>query len=379
MARRMFWGAVGIMGWTHAVFPLLLLLRARLRPRPVRTDGAEPTVSVIIAAHNEEAVIEDRVTDIVEQGYPPAKLEIIVASDGSSDATVARATAAHQGVHVLDLPRVGKTAALNAAVEAAGGDVLVFTDANTAFASGALRAIVAPFADPEVGGAAGDQRYLPGGEAGDGERAHWSLDRLLKRAESLAGSCISATGALYAVRREDFEPCPPGVTDDFVISTGPIERGRRLVFCESAIAYEPVAAGGTDEYARKVRIITQGLNAVAHRRRLLDPRRYGFYSLQLLTHKILRRLTVVPLLTTGLTAPLLLRRGSLYRFVLLGHVVAALAGIAGLFGPARVRRNRLASMAAYLLLVNVAALHSLANLLFRRRITQWSPQGRVSR
>src|SRR5690606_12620551 len=135
----------------------------------------------------------------------------------------------HPRVQVLDLPRIGKAAALNAAVAEASGEVLVFTDANSMLEPLALRRLVAPFADASVGGVAGNQAYSGSGH-GAGERAHWDLDRLLKEAESTAGSVVSATGALYAVRRELFQPVVEGVTDDFYVSTGVVEAGRRLVF-----------------------------------------------------------------------------------------------------------------------------------------------------
>lgn len=371
--RAIFWSAVATLVWTHLAFPLLLLARARLRPRPIAARPAEPGMSVIIAAHNEEAVIERRLANVLEQEYPRERLQLVVASDGSTDATVARICRSFPMATVVDLPRVGKTAALNAGAEAADGEILVFTDANTVFAPGALRAVVAPFADPSVGAVAGDQRYLHAGD-GHGERAHWDLDRLLKRAESAAGSCISATGALYAIRRETFEPCPPAVTDDFVISTGAVARGQRLVFCEEAVAYEPVAAAGRHEYGRKVRIMTQGLNALRYRRALLDPRRHGFYAIQLLTHKLLRRLTVVPLLAVAVSAPFLARRGVVYGLTLVGELIGLLFGVIGLVGPRSLRERRLPGLAAFVLLTNAAALHALANLLLGRRVEAWSPQ-----
>src|SRR5699024_400548 len=135
-----------------------------------------------------------------------------------------------------------------------------------------------------------------------GERSYWDLDRALKRAESAGGSVISATGALYAVRRPLVDPVPPGVTDDFTTSTGVIERGARLVFAPDAVVWEPVAASARDEMARKVRVMTRGLQAVAHRRRLLDPREHGFYAYQLLHHKLLRRLMGLPLLVLAVSA-----------------------------------------------------------------------------
>ena len=145
-----------------------------------------------------------------------------------------------------------------------------------------------------------------------GERGYWDFDRAIKQAESAAGNVISATGAIYAVRRSLFGPVPDGVTDDFATSTAVIAQGRRLVFAPDAIAYEAVGGSAEIEYGRKVRVMTRGLNGVVLRRGLLDPRRHGFYAVQLLSHKVLRRLMAVPLLVLAATALRLARRGPFY-------------------------------------------------------------------
>ncbi len=249
-------------------YPLLQLARGLLARRPHATEAITPRVDLVIAAHDEAASIEARLENALALDYPADGLTIHVASDGSSDGTVEIARRfAERGVHVLDLPRQGKAAALIAAVEASDAPILAFSDANSAWTRGALRALVAPFADPEVGGVAGNQRYVTPGERrvateSLGETTYWRFDRLLKRWASHAGNTISATGAIYAIRRECFEPPPPDATDDFMISTGVIAHGRRLVFSEEAIAEEPPAPTQRGEFRRKVRIITRGLRGV---------------------------------------------------------------------------------------------------------------------
>jgi GT2 family glycosyltransferase len=337
-----------------------------------------------MAAHNEAAAIGPRLDNLVALDYPVDRLEIIVASDGSVDATVEIVGRYRpNGVRVLALDRVGKAEALNAAVAEARGDVLVFTDANTMFEPGALRALVAPFADPQVGGAAGDQRYLPSsGQASEagGERRYWDFDRRIKLAESVAGSTVAATGAIYAIRRELFEPVRAGVTDDFITSTAVVAQGRRLVFVPDAAAWEPVAPSNRLEYRRKVRIMTRGLRGVAARRALLDPRRTGFYAVQLASHKVLRRLMAVPLLVVAVGAPLLWGQGAFYQLATIGAAGVAGLGTIGLGAPrSRVGRHRLAALAAFFLLVNVASLEAIWNLLTGRRIDRWEPRRTVDR
>ena len=282
VARSVFWGAGATIVATYAVFPVGLLVRGALMRRPVRSAAIEPSVSIIIAARNEAADIGRRLENLAALDYPRDRLEVVIASDGSEDATAAIvARWAERGVRLLDLPRVGKADALNAAVAASTGEILVFSDANSMFAPDAVRALVRRFADPEVGGVAGDQRYeaaATGDALAEGERGYWDLDRLLKIAESRAGNVVSATGAIYAIRRSLFRPVATGVTDDFYTSVQVVAQGRRLVFARDAVAFEPPAKSGGDEFGRKVRIMTRGLRGTILMRELLDPRRHGFYA-----------------------------------------------------------------------------------------------------
>lgn len=380
MTRLLFWLSGGLVAYTYAGFPLLVLARAHLRPRPHGSAAITPPVSVVIAARNEAAVIGEKVANVLACDYPADRLQLVVASDGSEDATAAVVASAAGGdarVTALDLPRVGKDGALNAAVQVATGEVLVFTDANSMLAADALRELVAPFADDSVGGVAGDQRYRPGASdaaVAKGERGYWDFDRTVKLAESRAGNVISATGALYAVRRELFRSVPPGVTDDFAVSTDVICQGRRLVFAPDAVAYEAVGATAQDEFARKVRVMTRGLNGVVLRRELLDPRRSGFYALQLLSHKVLRRLMALPLLMLGASGARLASRGHLYRLVAAAHAAVLGLGGAGLVLGRRAPGGRLLAMPAYFCLVNLASLQAALNVVRRRSIERWEPR-----
>jgi len=376
-----FWAAAAVIVETYLLFPAVVAVRARLRPRPHRTAAISPTVSVVIAARDEAAVIGAKLESVLASDYPCDRLQVVVASDGSTDATAAEVRSVGPPVHLVELGPVGKAAALNAALARATGEVVVFTDANSRFDRSTLAALVRPFADPDVGGVAGDQRYLPpdagGDEAGTatGERRYWDLDRMLKVAESRAGNVISATGALYAVRRELVGEVPVGVTDDFATSTGVIAQGARLVFAPDAVVWEPVAGSPRAEMARKVRVMTRGLQGVVLRRALLDPRRHGFYAYQLLHHKVLRRVMGAPLGITAVAGALSWRRGRTYRAATVAQ--AGLYGLAlvGLARPAsRMGRTRPCGLAAYFAMVNGAGLVAAANVVRGRRIEQWAPE-----
>ena len=255
LRSRLFWASAAVVGYTYVGFPLVVLVRGRLRPTPYRSADITPTVNLLVAATTRPAGSPASSRMPSPSTTPQIRLDIVVASDGSNDHTEAIvATFVGRGIRLLQLPRQGKALALNAAVAASTGEILVFSDANSLYAADAVRRLVRPFADPLVGGVAGNQRYRPG-SASDattaGEQVYWDFDRLLKEAESRAGSTISATGAIYAIRRSLFRGVPVGVTDDFAVSTSVIEQGYRLVFAADALAWEPVASSGSMEWDRR--------------------------------------------------------------------------------------------------------------------------------
>lgn len=328
---------------------------------------------MIIAAYDEAASIATKLDDLAAQDLPGQRVEIIVASDGSTDATVALASAHPAGATVLDLARGGKAAALNAAVDACTGAIVVFTDANSRLDPDALGRLLDPFSDPEVGGVAGDQRYRSSsGGAGDSERQYWGYERTLKRLESATGNVISSTGALHAVRRELVDPVPADVTDDFYLSTGVIAKGHRLVFAPTAMAWEEPGEKGATEYRRKVRIITRGLTGVRRRRALLDPRRHGFYAPVLFLHKVARRIMFVPMIV-ALFASYRLRRQSRVEAALwwgqAGFYAAAAVGLAA--GETSLGRHPAAALPAHFVRVNAAAAHAVGNVVTSKRYETW--------
>lgn len=362
------------------LYPLVLWLRARLASAPIAAAECTPKVDLIICAHDEAASIGARIENALALDYPRDRLEIWIASDGSTDETVEIARRFEAaGVHVLDLPRGGKAAALKVAVEASSAEVLAFSDANSAWQPMALRALVRPLADATVGGVAGDQRYddAPGSQAASdgalGERSYWSFDRQLKSWQSQSGSVISATGAIYAIRRDLFQPPPPDATDDFMISTGVIDQGLRLVFAADAVAVEPPAEDSGGEFRRKVRVITRGLRAVGYRRALLRPSRSGAYALELLLHKLWRRLTWIPLLVLLLLAPAGWSAGGALRVLSAVVVAGVVGGIAGLWMPS-LARFRILAIASYVLMVNAACAVATWNAVRGHRVSRWDTE-----
>ncbi len=380
LLQALFWATFTAIVFTYVVFPAIIFVRGRLVRKPVRSAEITPTITMVIAAHNEAANIGAKLDNVLAMDYPREQLEVIVASDGSNDGTneIVRGYA-EQNVRLLALPRQGKAPALDAGVAAAQGDILVFSDANSMYHPQSLRALARPFADPEVGGVAGNQVYIaePGeGLTGDGEQSYWSFDRKLKQSQSASGNAISATGAIYAIRRSLFRGVPVGVTDDFAVSTDVIAQGYRLVFAPDAIAYEPVASTGGIEFGRKVRVITRGLRGVLIvRRELLNPLRFGFYAFQLLSHKVLRRLVAFPLLLLLLLSPLLWNAGLVYQLATvlqLAFYGCALLGM--LLRNQRIGRAKILTIPFFFCMVNVASMIAAINLIRGHRIDFWEPQ-----
>jgi len=382
------WMMVSLLAYIYLGFPLLVYLRARFFLRPIRAADGTPTLSMLIACHNEAGQIEAKLENVLSLDYPVACLQVVVASDGSTDTTESLIEAfIGRGVgplcQLLRLPRGGKARALNAAAAVATGEIWVFTDANSILREDALRALVRPFADPEGGGVAGDQRYVKathwsGLQAG--EYDYWSHDRWLKTQLSRGGSVTSATGALYAIRRDCFQPLGDGMTDDFLASTRVVAAGKRLVFAPDAVACETVALTGRDEFLRKVRLMSRGLRGVLAMRRLFNPFRYGFYSLQLLSHKVLRRWAVFAWLSLLLLSLLLWDAGWVYRticltfmLVLIWALVGCLAIAAGWHAQGRLTR-RLLTWPAFFLIANTAALLATWKLMRGQRFDLWQPR-----
>lgn len=383
MSLILFWTAVGLLIYIFVLFPALIILRGLFFRNPHKSADVTPSVSIIIAAYNEEKNIEARIKNILSLDYPQQKLEVLIASDGSTDSTdQITQMYAKQGIKLLSLPRQGKQATLNNAVSATHGDILVFSDANSMFAPDAVQALVRPFADPTVGGVAGNQVYLTkgvGGNIGDSERSYWDFDQMLKHYQTQAGNVTSATGSIYAIHRSLFREVPPGVPDDFFISSNVIAQGFRLVFSPEAVCYEPVTKSSSKEFTRKVRIITQGLYALSIMRELLNPFRHKFYAIQLFSHKLLRRLMFIPLLILFAVNPFLWKYGIFYQLTMLAQLgFYGLALLGMLLERTSSISPKLLTMPFYFCMIYAASLLATLNLLRGHRVSIWETQRQES-
>ncbi len=283
VAKTLFWGSLGALAWTHALYPAAAAAAARLRARPVRGGPHEPAVAVIVAAHDEESVIERRIENLRALDYPGEMLEVVVASDASSDRTEELAERA--GARVIRNPRGGKVAAQDRAVRESTGEVLAFSDANATWAPDALRKLVRSLADPEVAYVCG-QLKLGAVSGGNREGVYWRYELLTRAAESRLGSITGGNGSIYAVRRSDYVEVDPRFGHDLSLPYLLVQNGRRAVYEPDALAFEQPTPSNETEYRRKVRMF-EHCWLIVLKGRMLRGQPPG-YRLALLSHRHLR-------------------------------------------------------------------------------------------
>ncbi|MHC5786205.1 glycosyltransferase [Pseudomonas idahonensis] len=375
MAKTIFWLCLLLPFYAWIGYPLLLaLLSLFVRPRPLQT-GEPLSVSVIIAAHNEGPHIEHKLRTLLQQDYPATDLQIILASDGSSDDTVATALAVRDSrVLVLDLPRVGKAGALNAAVELARNDILVFTDADNQWSGDTLGKLLAPLADPQVGACGGHMIIPdPGHNLSLGDSLYRHYEAWLRQAENRTGCMVSADGALLALRRELFQHIPAEVNDDFFISTCAPVAGKRIVYVEEAQVLDQGVDEAGKQYRRRLRVTVGGLQSLAQRRELMNPLRHGAYAIALISHKLIRRLAPVLLLPLLLSNLWLWNAGAFYSLGLTAQLLGYAAGVMGLL-DSRGRLPKVFRLAGFVLVTLAGMSMGLWQFLRGRRYALWNPQ-----
>jgi len=358
-ARTAFWASLGGLAWTHVGYPIAMGVLARTRPRPVRKAELTPSVALVVSAHNEEAVIRRRIENALALDYPSDGLQIVVASDGSTDLTdaiVGEIAAENPRVRLLQCPREGKVAAQHRSVRETSSDVLAFTDANSEWKPDALRSLVANLADDEVGYVCGQLRL----ETPDGanmEGAYWRYEMWVREQESTASSITAGNGAIYAVRRDAYVEDDPKFGHDFGFPYLMEQMGLRAVYEPAAIAVEKPAAEPEDEYGRKVRTISRALGHILTGRAFRPSR--PLYLAQLFSHRVLRYSTGILHIGLLVSNLMLVTRSRFYRVFLVLQLVD--------FGLAAAGKARLpvpgARLAYYYYVVTKATLAALVGYL----------------
>lgn len=292
----LFWLSAGLLLYAYAGYPLLLRAIVRLRgARPVRTGPGTPRVTLVISAYNEAGVIRAKLDNVRRLDYPSPLLEVVVISDASTDGTddIVREFSGCGVRLVRQACRRGKTAGLNDVVPHVSGDVVVFSDANAMYQADALRMLVRNFDDPSVGCVTGEARYLVGSQtaADTGERAYWSYEIQVKRLETAVGSMVGGDGAIYAIRRSLWRELPDNAINDFLNPLQIVAAGWRAVYEPLAVCFEETAGGLRTEYRRRIRIVSRSWRALFQAPGVLNPFRVGFFTVAVVSHKVLRWLS----------------------------------------------------------------------------------------
>jgi cellulose synthase/poly-beta-1,6-N-acetylglucosamine synthase-like glycosyltransferase len=328
VAEIVFWLSLSALLWTHVGYALATAVAARLRRKRVAEADIEPAVSIVVAAHDEEDVIERRVRNLLELDYPAERLEVIVASDASTDRTeeiVEHLAAEDRRVKLVRCPRGGKVAAQNHGVQESTGEIVAFSDANAVWLPDALRRLVRSFADPTVGYVTGRASY----EAADGtnrEGAYWRFELWLRAQESRLGSITGGNGPIYAVRRTDWVELEPWCGHDLGLPYLMVQRGRRAVYEPGAVSVEKPSRDIEDEYRRKVRMLR---GAWVHVFRGMLRRVGPVYFVELVSHRLLRYASGILHVALLVSSAILVGEGLVYQIALAGQVLWLLFALAG--------------------------------------------------
>lgn len=339
----LFWIATLVVAYVYVGYPLLLAVWSRLAPRPIHPGSAEPTISIIVAARNEASAIEARLANLCALDYPRDRVQIVIVSDGSRDDTPA-ILRRHAGVvDAVFLPPGGKARALNAGVAVARHEILVFADVRQRFAEDALRGLVAPLADPTVGGVSGELMLdcetsaESSSSIADGIGGYWRYEKWLRRHESLIGSTMGATGAIYALRRSLWRPLPDDtILDDVLAPMRAVLAASRVVFAADARAFDPAAPADV-ELRRKIRTLAGNYQILRLEPRLLIPFVNPVW-VQYVSHKVGRLLVPYALGVLLIASGMLATRSLFYATAFMGQV--GFYGLA-LYGAYLDRRDRL--------------------------------------
>jgi poly-beta-1,6-N-acetyl-D-glucosamine synthase len=381
--KYVFWFAAALVGYSYLGYPIWLWLRSRWAPRPVRRSSslsstentsrrpALPAVSAVMVVRNEEAVIARKLENLLTLDYPQDKLDMVVVSDGSSDATAALldGCARDSRVRTLTKPEShGKAAGLNDAIQLATGEILLFTDARQHIESRALRLLIENFADPEVGAASGELMLgdPTSGETGKGMGLYWQVEKKIRELESASGSVVGATGAIYCARRPlvAASPLPEStILDDVLLPMQIVRQGYRVIFDSRARAWDAPDLGEGREFSRKVRTLSGNYQLLQLAPWLLSSQnsiRFEFVS-----HKLSRLL--VPFALLALLIASLLLPQPFYRVALAVQLAFYALSLAALIGVKIGPLARLADPARTFVILNSAAMVAFLNFVTGRK------------
>jgi cellulose synthase/poly-beta-1,6-N-acetylglucosamine synthase-like glycosyltransferase len=364
--------------YVYLGYPMIAYLLSLLMNKRIKKAPYEPYVTILIAAYNEENVIEETLKNKLALDYPKEKLEIIVVSDGSTDRTNAIVKGFEKdGVKLLrQEPRAGKTSGLNMAVPRANGEILVFSDANSQYDKDALKKLLENFNDLSVGYVTGKMIYTnpDGSTIGDGCSTYMKYENVLRRIETELGSVVGVDGGIDAVRKKLYQSMNPDQLPDFVLPLKVVEQGYRVVYEEAALLKEQALEDPTDEYRMRVRVTLRALWALYDMRQLLNFSTSLLFSWQLWSHKALRYLCFIFLIIAFFSNLFLGVENRGYKIL---FIVQCIAYLGASISPSLQRigyKSKLLFLLNYFVLLNVASIFAFGKFIMRDKIVIWSPR-----
>jgi len=367
--------------YVYAGYPALAMVLGPVLHRTIQRAEPgrfQPTVTVVIAAYNEAASIGETVRNKLDLSYPAEKLNVIVVSDQSDDGTDEIVTAIGDPRVTLlrQTERAGKTAALNLAMKQVDSEIIVFSDANSLYRADTLNNLLAPLADPAVGYVTGRMVYrAPDGSlTGEGCSAYMTYENALRSVENQLGSIVGVDGGVDALRRSLFTELRPDQLPDFVQPLHVIQQGYRVVYEPQALLYEDALADAEDEFRMRVRVGLRAFHGLKDMAQLFNPLRYGLFAWQLLSHKVLRYMVFLFMLTALLSnLSLALDGGPIWRLLLAGQGALLLTAV---WGHLTRRGNppRLVGWVYYFFVVNLASGLAFWQFLLGRKQVIWKPR-----
>lgn len=340
--KTFFWISLFIVFYTYIGYGIVLYILVKIKEMLFSPDNAEisemelPEVTLLIAAYNEERIVDDKMANCAELNYPAEKLKIVWITDGSTDKTNEKLASYSNVLVYFESKRGGKTAALNRAMKLVNTDIVIFTDANTMLNQDAIKEIVLAFFNPEVGCVAGEKRIAldnTGNISSHGEGAYWRYESALKDLDSRLNTAVGAAGELFAVRKNLYEYVEEDtLLDDFVISMRIAQKGFKIRYCKNAFAVEGGSLNMAEEKKRKVRIAAGGIQSVIKLSSLLNIFKYPLLSFQYISHRVLRWTITPVLLFLLLPLNIILVIGevcSIYTILLVLQIIFYLASYTG--------------------------------------------------
>jgi cellulose synthase/poly-beta-1,6-N-acetylglucosamine synthase-like glycosyltransferase len=376
-SQIVFWTSASALFYTYAGYPILVYAVSVLFPKRIKRAEFEPNVTVLITAYNEEKDISGKIENTLRLDYAKEKLEIIIASDGSTDETdnIVKEFASDGVLLFRQEGRVGKTVTQNNAVVEATGEIILFSDATTMYQPDVLRRMLPNFADETVGCVAGKLIYVDDSRSnvGKGAKSYWNYETFIKESESRACSLIGASGCLYAVRKSAYQPMYAEACSDFLIATKIYEQGLRSVYEPTAICTEETNRQTGKELQMRVRVISQTFTDLWRNRRMLNPLRSGFFAVELVSHKLLRYAAPLFLILIFFSTAILAVSSKIFALAFAVQTLFYTMAFIGWLLEQGEKSAGIFAIPLYFVLTNLASLVGFYKFLSGERYARWEP------